>query len=67
MRWRGPEADAERSVRGQRHRKRQGLELENLCLTASVVLGKLSETCFSHSESWERVIPLQGCYEDEMR
>ena len=33
----------------------QCLELENLCLTASAVAGKLSKTCFPHSDTFRAV------------
>lgn len=43
----------------------QDLQLENL-FDSSVVMSKLSETFFPHSQAWETGTSL-GCYEDEMR
>ena len=53
---------------GQCHGKSTGFTIGKSMFDISVVMGKLSETCFFHSQTWETVIAtLQGCYEDEMR
>lgn len=53
---------------GQCHGKNTEFTAGKSMSDNSVVMGKLSETCFSHSQTWETVVAtLQGCYEDEMR
>lgn len=68
MSCRRAEAELWRPVRGFVSWKSTGSETGKSVFYSNVVIGRLSEICFSYSETWEAVtITLQGYYQDEMR